>query len=178
MASDRVRERTPHHINALIDRKIAGRLRYLAAQNDDEITGRIHDLDREWDVERALEANTALPGMTGLALRVFRDRRWLIPPALVLPFLLQHAVQGWCPPLEAFWRPGFRTRRDRPGEVRPNCCAVTFVASAWRTGVRRQNVRRQLFTQQKNSLCNGRGELPRECAVPGEIILVGGIGGL
>jgi hypothetical protein len=75
------------------------RLRYLAAQNDDEITGRIHDLDREWDVVRALEANAALPGMTGIALGIFRDRRWLIPPALVLPFLLQYVAQGWCPPL-------------------------------------------------------------------------------
>jgi hypothetical protein len=112
MTADRVREHTPHHINARIDREIAGRLRYFAAKSDAEITGRILELNREWDVERALEANAALLGMTGLALGVFRDRHWLIPPALVLPFLLQHAVQGWCPPLEAFRRPGFRTRRE------------------------------------------------------------------
>jgi len=30
-------------------------------------------------------------------------------PAVVGTFLLQHAVQGWCPPLTVFRRLGFRT---------------------------------------------------------------------
>ncbi len=82
-------------------------------QSNPDITGRIHELDREWDIERALEANAALLGMTGLAFTVIRrDRRWLVLPGLVLPFLLQHAVQGWCPPLEVLRRLGFRTRKE------------------------------------------------------------------
>ncbi len=86
---------------------------YLAMQSNPDITGRIHELDREWDIERALEANAALLGMTGLAFTVIRrDRRWLVLPGLVLPFLLQHAVQGWCPPLEVLRRLGFRTRKE------------------------------------------------------------------
>lgn len=80
---------------------------------------------------------------------------------------------------EVFRRPGFRTRREIDREkYAPDCYAMTFMASAWKTGVRRQNVRRQPSMQQKNGPGNGRGEQPRECAVPGEIILVGGIGGL
>ncbi len=53
------------------------------------MTGRIRELDREWGVERVLEANAASLGITGLALGVFRNRRWLI-----LPGLLQHARGG------------------------------------------------------------------------------------
>ncbi|WP_292520527.1 hypothetical protein [Methanoculleus sp.] len=112
MAVDRVRKNTPPEINARIDREIAGSLRYFAAQDSFEITKRIYELETEWDVERMLEANAAALGMTGLVLGVFRDRRWLILPGLVLPFLLQHAVQGWCPPLEVLRRLGFRTRRE------------------------------------------------------------------
>lgn len=112
MTADRVREHTAPEVNARIDREIAGNLRYFAAQDNFEITRRIRELDREWDVERALEANAASLGITGLALGVFRNRRWLILPGLVLPFLLQHAVQGWCPPLEVLRRLGFRTRKE------------------------------------------------------------------
>lgn len=112
MAADRVRKNTPPEINARIDREIAGSVRYFAGQDNFEITRRIHELEVEWDVERALEANAAALGITGLALGVFRDRRWLVLPALVLPFLLQHAVQGWCPPLGVLRRLEFRTRKE------------------------------------------------------------------
>ena len=33
-------------------------------------------------------------------------------PALVATFLLQHAVQGWCPPVPVFRRLGFRTQPE------------------------------------------------------------------
>jgi hypothetical protein len=112
MTADRVRKNTPPEINARIDREIAGSVRYFAGQDNHEITRRIRELDREWDVERALEANAATLGITGLALGIFRDRRWLVVPGLVLPFLLQHAVQGWCPPLEVLRRLEFRTRKE------------------------------------------------------------------
>ena len=42
-------------------------------------------------------------------LGVFRDRRWFLLPGAVAGFLLQHAVQGWCPPLPVLRRLGVRT---------------------------------------------------------------------
>jgi hypothetical protein len=36
----------------------------------------------------------------------------LFLPGIVLPFLLQHAVQGWCPPVPLFRRLGVRTREE------------------------------------------------------------------
>ena len=35
--------------------------------------------------------------------------RWFLLPAAVSGFLLQHAVQGWCPPIPVLRRLGFRT---------------------------------------------------------------------
>ena len=33
-------------------------------------------------------------------------------PGIVLPFLFQHAVQGWCPPVPVLRRLGVRTREE------------------------------------------------------------------
>jgi hypothetical protein len=40
------------------------------------------------------------------------DRRFAVIPLVVGGFLLQHAVQGWCPPLPIFRRYGFRTQYE------------------------------------------------------------------
>jgi hypothetical protein len=109
---DRVRENTPAEINARIDRETETSVRDCAARGVPAIGARISRLDREWDVERVLETNAAALALAGLALGVTRDRRWLLLPGVVLPFLLQHAIQGWCPPIEIIRRLGVRTRRE------------------------------------------------------------------
>ena len=40
------------------------------------------------------------------------DRSWLWLTGVVLVFLFQHSVQGWCPPLPIFRRFGVRTRSE------------------------------------------------------------------
>ncbi len=39
-------------------------------------------------------------------------RRFALVPLVVGGFLLQHAVQGWCPPLPIFRRHGVRTQTE------------------------------------------------------------------
>ncbi len=39
-------------------------------------------------------------------------RKWLLLPFGVAAFLLQHALQGWCPPVDIFRRLGIRTTRE------------------------------------------------------------------
>ena len=73
---------------------------------------RLQDLDREWDIERTLEANAAAVSLVGLALGRLISRRWYFLPTAVATFLLQHAVQGWCPPVNLFRRLGVRTQRE------------------------------------------------------------------
>jgi hypothetical protein len=40
------------------------------------------------------------------------DRRWLALPGVVGTFLLQHGLQGWCPPLPLFRLLGVRTKEE------------------------------------------------------------------
>lgn len=73
------------------------------------IEERIQDLKHEWDFERTLEANASTLSLIGLALGYFVNPYWLLVPAVAMSFLLQHAIQGWCPPLPLFRMMGKRT---------------------------------------------------------------------
>jgi hypothetical protein len=112
MPDDRVREHTAPRVLETLDRETAERVRRLAADGPDAMRERLRALEREWDVERLLELNASALAFTGLALGATRRRRWLLLPGVVLPFLAQHAVQGWCPPLAVLRRLGVRTRRE------------------------------------------------------------------
>ena len=110
--ADRVRANTSEAINRQIDRETDARVHKFAQETPLEITRRIDELDREWDMERLLETNASALAFTGLALGVTHSKKWLIIPGIVLPFLFQHAVQGWCPPVPLFRRLGVRTREE------------------------------------------------------------------
>ncbi len=114
---DRVRDHTPEEINARIDAATEACIRAYADRGRDEITTRICELEREWDIERWLEMNAAGLALGGLLLGMTKSRAWLLLPGIVLPFLLQHAVQGWCPPVAVLRRRGIRTRQEIDREI-------------------------------------------------------------
>jgi hypothetical protein len=106
-------ERVPRHTNEAMNERIRRQTaenveRYRNAGRT-EIEERLRQLDQEWDIERTLEANAATACLIGLTLGATVDRRWFFFPAVVAGFLLQHALQGWCPPLPIFRRLGIRT---------------------------------------------------------------------
>lgn len=111
-SADRVRRSTPEHLNEQIDRQIESNVQSYASSNHQVIQRRIQELDREWDVERVLEVNASTLALSGLALGLTVNKKWFILPAAVLGFLLQHGVQGWCPPLPILRRLGVRTRGE------------------------------------------------------------------
>ena len=106
------RSRVPMHTskadNAAIKRRLSNSLDYYA-HNTSQIDARLRQLDREWDIERAIELNASALAFAGIVAGVFHDRRWLVLPAAVTAFLFQHAVQGWCPPVPVLRKMGFRT---------------------------------------------------------------------
>ena len=108
----RVAEHTADHVNDRIRRETDERVARIAAAGPDAIARRLEELDREWDIERTLEANAATITAVGSALTLLVDRRFALVPLVVGSFLLQHAVQGWCPPLPAFRRMGVRTQSE------------------------------------------------------------------
>ena len=105
--------RVPDHTDAAINEMIRQQTQRNIARFQNAgpaaIERRLAELDAEWDIERTLEANAATASLIGLALGATVDRRWFLFPAIVAGFLLQHALQGWCPPLPVFRRMGVRT---------------------------------------------------------------------
>lgn len=108
----RVPHQTAEHVNEQIRRQTEENVAHLAARGPAAIDRRLAELDREWDIERTLEANAATAVLIGSALGALVDRRFFALPAVVAGFLLQHAVQGWCPPLPLFRRAGVRTASE------------------------------------------------------------------
>lgn len=73
---------------------------------------RIRELEREWDIERTLEANASTLALTGAILGTTVNRRWFWLTGGVLTFLFQHATSGWCPPLPILRKLGVRTQSE------------------------------------------------------------------
>jgi hypothetical protein len=111
----RVPASTSDRTNAVIEEKTRQRLRACASRPE-RIPVRLAELEREWDVERTLEANAATLALIGTLIGAFVDRWFLVIPVVVTVFLLQHALQGWCPPLPILRRLGFRTSREMADE--------------------------------------------------------------
>ena len=109
---DRVRNATDQEINTRIDDVTNSNIQFYSNRPVWEIKQRITVLEQEWDIERVLEVNASTLALTGLILGVSVNKKWLALPAVVLTFLLQHGLQGWCPPLPILRRMGVRTRDE------------------------------------------------------------------
>ena len=85
---------------------------YFYRRNPQLIEDRLEELDKEWDIERVLETNasTLIVGATALGFLV--NKKLFAVPFVVGAFLLQHALQGWCPPLPILRRLGYRTTSE------------------------------------------------------------------
>jgi hypothetical protein len=119
--ADRVRKNTSPSVQQDLDQNLVESVRRHAAQavetrDESTLTDRIAELDKEWDIERILEANASTLALVGTVLGAAHHRRWLWLPGVVTAFLLQHAIQGWCPPVVVFRRMGVRTRKEIDAE--------------------------------------------------------------
>ena len=110
--STRVQRSTDAAINDLIRAQADARIARLEDARPVELEARLAELEREWDIERTLQANASTLVTLGVALGLAVDRRFLFLPAAVLTFFAQHALQGWCPPIPIFRRRGVRTARE------------------------------------------------------------------
>jgi hypothetical protein len=111
-STDRVREHTECAVNEQIDRDTQACVEKFATSSKEEITEHLHELSREWDMERRLQANAGMLALSGVLLGATVSRKWLAVPGVVFAFFLQHALQGWCPPVPIFRRMGARTGKE------------------------------------------------------------------
>ncbi|MDD4772400.1 MAG: DUF2892 domain-containing protein [Eubacteriales bacterium] len=112
----RVFLRTNSHVNKSIENRTNQNIRKYEGADSKTLTGRLKELDREWDTERILEVNASVLVFIGTALGFFVSRYWLIIPGAVSFYFLQHALQGWCPPLPIIRRMGIRTAAEISAE--------------------------------------------------------------
>ena len=105
----RVEQNTSSEVNARLQRDIAARVEALSHQDREAINARLRELQQEWDIERVLETQAGTLMIIGTLLTATVSRKWAVLPLAVGGFLLQHALQGWCPPVTPLRNLGVRT---------------------------------------------------------------------
>ncbi|HEX3999823.1 MAG TPA: hypothetical protein VHX65_14830 [Pirellulales bacterium] len=113
---ERVPENTPQHINERIQFETDRNVAYYSTLDDNAVKKRLDELDQEWDIDRMLEAHTAGLAIGGFLLGAVSNRKWFVLPGLAGCFLLQYALEGWCPQLPVLRRLGFRTAEEIAAE--------------------------------------------------------------
>jgi hypothetical protein len=107
--TERVSANTTDEVNRHIRQQTKARIEAIAAEGPLAIDRRLRALDEEWDVERYLETMAPSFTLLGIGLGLTRNRAWFLLPLVVQTFFLQHALQGWCPPLPVLRHLGVRT---------------------------------------------------------------------
>ncbi|CAF3436996.1 unnamed protein product [Rotaria sp. Silwood2] len=104
--SDRVESITSNDKNVRIYQETINRLSKILEKPREEcsivVENRLKELNNEWDTEHLLEFNApSLLMITGLLAYIY-SKKWLILTIAIASFLLEHAMQGWCPPIPIF----------------------------------------------------------------------------
>lgn len=111
LTRDRVYQHTDPKINDKIMQDLKKSVLFYE-KNQDQIESRLEELNKEWDIERLLELNASIISLFGVLGVAFGKKYYILLPFTVLYFLIQHAIQGWCPPIELFRRLGIRTKEE------------------------------------------------------------------
>jgi len=110
--ANRVQRHTSPRRNEAIRQHVEEAITLYQGQPPEIITRRLAELDREWDIERMLQTNFAVLSLVGVTLTASVHKRWAWLALGVPAFMVQHALQGWCPPLPVLRRLGFRTAKE------------------------------------------------------------------
>ncbi len=121
--SKRVEMHTNQQINDYIKNRTIENIDKFVGTDINTISDRIDRLDCEWDTERVVEAKAASLILISTILGFTTSKKWFLATGLVSCFLLQHALQGWCPPLPVIRRMGIRT----PDEICDEKAALKYL---------------------------------------------------
>ena len=108
----RVPDNTADHVNERIREQTRANVERVAARGPAAIDRRLRELDEEWDIERYIETMAPTLTLLGMTLGLTVSRKFFVIPFAVQSFFLQHALQGWCPPIPVLRRLGVRTQRE------------------------------------------------------------------
>jgi len=108
-------QRVSAHTSETVNRRILRDTRWRVdwyQRHPQFIAQRLGELDEEWDIERVLETNASTLIIIGALMALTQSSRWALLPLGVSAFLLQLALQGWCPPVPILRQLGFRTESE------------------------------------------------------------------
>jgi hypothetical protein len=108
---DRGRRHTARSVLRRIDDDTLDHLMQVEARPE-TASRRLEALDREWDLDRTIEAEAAAMGLMGLALGAFVRPAFLALPATVGAAVFMFGTRGMYPLLPIFRRLGIRTARE------------------------------------------------------------------
>ncbi|KOF58037.1 hypothetical protein AGR56_01605 [Clostridium sp. DMHC 10] len=108
----RVELHTSKRVNQRIRKETLDNIASYTNKPNEEIIARINELNKEWDIERLLETNAASAVILGTILGFAANKKWFALSGVAGGFLLEHAIQGWCPPIPIFRRLGIRTSSE------------------------------------------------------------------
>lgn len=108
---DRARRHTARSVLRRIDDDTLDHLMEVG-QKPETASRRLEALDREWDIDRTIEAEAATMGLIGLALGAFVRPAFLAMPATVGAAIFLFGTRGIYPLLPIFRRLGIRTARE------------------------------------------------------------------
>jgi hypothetical protein len=119
---DRIREHSSEGANRRIDRETRGAIAE-ARHSSVARTARIRELEKEWNIDRALMLNFGIVGAFTAFKAMQQMKRtghlggWGLFFWVQMGFLVNHAVRGWCPPMPVFRRLGFRSPNEISAEM-------------------------------------------------------------
>lgn len=111
--AQRVSYHTRENINSEIRNQTIHCLNTYKDSNETILSDKIKKLNSEWDIERFLETKAASIMLASSILGYKKSKCcWFFLTGAVGLFLLQQALQGWCPPVPAIRRMGVRTAEE------------------------------------------------------------------
>jgi hypothetical protein len=113
---NRVEANTAERVNEQIRCRTEANVERMAKAGPAAIDRRLQELNQEWDIERYLETMAPTFTLVGMSLGLTVSRKWFVLPFVVQSFFLQHALQGWCPPVPLLRRLGVRTLAEIDAE--------------------------------------------------------------
>lgn len=114
---DRVRNRSPKSFTKEIDMETDYVVKNTIQSGAFAIRERLLQLDKEWDIDRALDFlfSTTVGAQLAVAMKK-RNLNYIWFPIVQTAFLFMHTTYGWCPPVPLLRKMGFRTRFEIQSE--------------------------------------------------------------
>jgi len=100
-----------------LNRRTEHNIHVYSVQSGQDISFHIGELQREWSLERSVEAGAAGLAMLGLILGAFASPAFLIIPIIIVGFALAHSVWRYRPDFTRLPKQGLRTQREIDAEI-------------------------------------------------------------